>query len=129
METINKRSDRIRCSEPVWGIIMTSQIDYLADLTMEIVKNINASTVEDLLDLVHCRDNVLNSLQLMDHISEDDRSLLTEIHVHNRLIESRMTELLDEAARGLKKIINTRVQKQSYEKLYAGESYFIDKKE
>lgn len=108
---------------------MISQIDRLSDLTLEIVRNLEESTVEDLLVLVQYREDVLESLQLMDHVSEVDRSLLAEIYAHDRLLESRMTELLDEAARGLEKIAKTKVQKQSYEKLYAGESYFIDRKE
>ncbi|MFF2092620.1 hypothetical protein [Paenibacillus sp. NPDC058174] len=107
---------------------MASQLNHLHELTMRIAQNIDMADVDELLELVECRDHVINSLQSIS-LSEDERTLLVEINKYDSLITSRMTILMEEAAQGLEKIAKTKLQKQSYEKMYAGESYFFDKKE
>lgn len=96
---------------------------------MKIVQGIDESSVDELLDLVQSRDDAIESLQLADNISEVEREILAKIINYDVLIASRMNVLMEEAAQGLEKIAKTKVQKQSYEKMYAGESYFFDKKE
>lgn len=108
---------------------MESQLDRVYELSMKIGRNINEATVDDLLELVQSRDALIEQLKLEPSLSDRDRSRLTEIKKYDVLIVSRMADLMAEASQGLDKITRTRVQKQSYEKMYAGDSYFIDRKE
>ncbi|WP_139996967.1 hypothetical protein [Paenibacillus paridis] len=108
---------------------MTLQLETLHKLTLKIAQRIDNTNIEELLSLVQLRDDAIESLNAKSIISEVEQSLLQQIRKEDDLILSRMTALKDEAAEGLNKIAKIRIQKKTYEKMYAGDSYFFDKKE
>jgi hypothetical protein len=108
---------------------MNSQVNRLYTMTLHVAERIDNTQVDELLELVQCRDEVLESLSNSGAVSEEERTLLIGIKEYDHIISSRMNLLMEEAKQGLSNIAKTRTQKRTYEKLYAGESYFIDIKE
>lgn len=108
---------------------MTTQLNLLYELTMRLTECISEATVDELLDLVELRDDVIESMKLKGDLADAEKSLLAQISANDAIIVSRMTALKEEAVQQLDKIAKIRIQKQTYEKVYAGDSYFFDQKE
>ncbi|MEK3883890.1 hypothetical protein [Paenibacillus sp. PL2-23] len=108
---------------------MRTNLDQLLMATLRLVEQIETAETEELVGHVELRDSVIDQLRQAKVINDEEKQIIICIQKYDEIIISRMKLLMDEAALGLSKLGNSRIQKQIYEKAYASESYFIDYKE
>ncbi|CAM4477165.1 hypothetical protein FHS16_004718 [Paenibacillus endophyticus] len=84
--------------------------------------------MEEWMDLIQLRDEVIPVLQRRPKLEEDEKRMLRKIVGYDEVMVARMNELKQEAAAMIIKVNKTRIQKNSYDSNSPSESYFIDQK-
>lgn len=115
---------------------MDSLLQQLKLLSQNIVPRLHEATMDELLEFVHMREQLIDQLQQHratqqlppGHSSQAHKHLAEEICRYDEPIMSRMLELKQEAAEGLAKFDQSRMQKNAYEASYSMESAFIDQR-
>lgn len=108
---------------------MMIELKQLYEATVNLVENIEAVNIDELIELVEQRECVIDLIKLEKNLSPAHKEMLSKISDYDQLIHSRMISLKDEAAQALSNISKSRIHKHKYEPQFTGESYFVDRRE
>ncbi|WP_171056263.1 hypothetical protein [Paenibacillus sinopodophylli] len=107
---------------------MSGTLIELYETTLELARRLEDTSVDEWMDLIQLRDEVIPILQLRPELEEEEKRMLRIIVGYDEVMVARMNELKEEAAAMIIKVNKTRIQKNSYDSSSSSESYFIDRK-
>ena len=106
---------------------MNAELSQLNEKTLEVVKQIDHATVDELLELIELRDEAIMALN-DSLISEEDKKCIETLKNHDSIILEKMNNIMKDASDAINKMRISSMQRKLYDSDTAAESYFIDKK-
>lgn len=107
---------------------MNAKLSQLNDKTLEVVKQIDHVTVDELLELIELRDEAIMALSNDILISEEDKKCIQTLKNYDSIIMQKMNNIMKNASDAINKMRISNMQRKVYDSDAATESYFIDKK-
>ncbi len=107
---------------------MLTNLELLCDIT-EKAADIGFDNDSGLLDeLLALRSEVIAELSEQPEVSSEQKALLRRINEYDKVLLRHLESSRSQISSSLNKLVQSRVQKHSYEQTYEAGSYFFDKK-
>jgi hypothetical protein len=110
---------------------MDELILQLKALTEQLISEIDHVNDEQITEFIESREMIISNMKQSESVlvyTQEQKELLRKVMDLDPIIINKIIWLKDQASEGLIKISKIRLQKDSYDPVYAADSMFFDKK-